>query len=98
MSSSLLIGQIPLFIVNMSSLKAIDLSRNNLSGSFLLIMWYNLPVLEELYLSTNQPNGPIPSFIWDCKTLVRLYLAENNFTGGITKRIGNLTLLWVTTI
>nr|XP_027090204.1 receptor kinase-like protein Xa21 [Coffea arabica] len=67
-------------------------------GSFLLNMWYNLPALEELYLSTNQLNGPIPSFIWDCKTLVRLYLAENNFTGEFPGEIGKNNILEILSV
>jgi LRR receptor-like serine/threonine-protein kinase FLS2 len=56
-------------------------------------MNYNLPLLEQLYLSYNQLSGEIPPFIWGCKNLMNLALSVNNFTGGISKKVGNLTSL-----
>lgn len=71
----------------------IDFLNNSLSGSFPVGMSYNLPALEELYLSTNQFNGSILSFIWECKNLVVVHMSVNNFTRGISERVGNLTSL-----
>ena len=93
MQSSSLTGRIPSSIFNISSLRMIDFSNNSLSGSFPVDMSYNLPALEELYLFTNHFNGSIPSFIWESKNLVMVRLSENNFTGGISRRVGNLTSL-----
>ena len=90
---SLLTGKVPFSIFNISTLEIIDFSNNSLSGSFPVGMFYNLPALKQMDLSSNQLNGSIPFFIWGCKALVDLGLKHNNFTGGISDRIGNLTSL-----
>ncbi|KAM7519102.1 hypothetical protein LguiB_018064 [Lonicera macranthoides] len=89
--NSSLEGPIPNSILNMSSLKIIDLRENNLTGSLPMGIYYNLPVLQELYLDKNQLTGQIPSSLWECRGLQLLSLADNKLTGSISKNIGNLT-------
>ncbi|PSS19433.1 Receptor kinase-like protein Xa21, processed [Actinidia chinensis var. chinensis] len=91
--SGSLTGSIPSFIFNISSLRIIDLTNNNLSGSIPMDIHYDLPFLEELYLTSNQLSGQFPPGLWECKGLRSLSLSVNKFTGSISRKIGNLTLL-----
>ena len=81
-------------IFNMSSLKTIDFSTNNLSGPLSSDMFSHLPSVQELYLSWNRLFGPFPSNLFLCKELILLSLSFNNFEGTIPAEIGNLTKLY----
>ena len=88
-----LTGPIPWIIFNMSSLKTLAFTYNELSGSLPDQICRNLGVLEGLYLSGNKLSGPFPSKWSQCKELQMLSLSFNLFTGSIPTSIGNLTKL-----
>ena len=88
-----LTGPIPWIIFNMSSLKTLAFTYNELSGSLPDQICRNLGVLEGLYLSGNKLSGPFPSKWSQCKELQMLSLSVNLFIGSIPTSIGNLTKL-----
>ena len=88
-----LTGPIPWIIFNMSSLKALGFSDNELSGSLPDQICRNLGVLEGLHLSGNKLSGPFPSQWSQCKELQILSLSYNLFIGSIPTSIGILTKL-----
>lgn len=85
-------GTIPSFVFNISSLRRINLANNSLSGSLPVDICHNLHELEMLFLQSNQLTGQI-SNILECKRLQVIFLSDNNFTGGIPTKLGNLTEL-----
>ncbi|XP_011015534.1 PREDICTED: probably inactive leucine-rich repeat receptor-like protein kinase At3g28040 isoform X2 [Populus euphratica] len=66
-------------ITGFSSLKSLDLSANQLTGSSTGIN--RLRNLEELYLSSNKLNDSVLSSLGGFSTLKSLYLSNNSFTG-----------------
>ncbi|KAK6116634.1 hypothetical protein DH2020_049633 [Rehmannia glutinosa] len=92
-----LFGSIPSSIFNISTLKSLDLSSNQFSGSLHLPWKLSLfNDLEELYLHTNQLSGEIPSSITNASKLTVLELSYNSFSGFVPN-FGNLRLLrWFT--
>lgn len=91
-------GPVPLFLFNMSSLTALGLTGNSLTGSLPDNICQNLPGIQGLYLSVNQFSGQIPSQLWQCTKLLILSMSENNFYGSIPSNIGNLTHLNISRI
>ncbi|KAF3641195.1 putative LRR receptor-like serine/threonine-protein kinase EFR-like [Capsicum annuum] len=90
-------GSLPrifLLIFNISGLREIALTNNNLSGSLPPNMCSILPNIEELYLG-NITNlvGTIPHSISNCSKLTLLDLAGNKLTGLIPSSLGYLTHL-----
>ncbi|KAM3239028.1 hypothetical protein P3L10_014061 [Capsicum annuum] len=81
-------------IFNISGLRIIDLSVNNLSGSLPPNMCSILPHIEVLYLH-NLTNlvGTIPHSISNCSKLNNLELSENKLTSLIPNSLGYLTHL-----
>ncbi|PON56490.1 LRR domain containing protein [Parasponia andersonii] len=86
-------GPVPLFLFNMTYLKVMDLSKNELYGSLPDNICQSLPVIQEMYFGLNQFSGPIPSKFGTCKELGILSLGDNSFSGGVPQSIGNLTKL-----
>ncbi|XP_052622733.1 receptor-like protein EIX2 [Lactuca sativa] len=78
-------GAFPSVLINMSSLRVLDLSQNMLSSLAPL-----MPNLLDLDLSYNQLIGPIPTFHMN---LSKLDLSFNQLKGSFPESIGNLTAL-----
>lgn len=91
LESNLISGPIPGPIFNLSSLLALDLTRNNFTGGLPDHICENLPALKGLYLSVNHLSGRLPSTLWLCENLRDVGLADNEFTGSIPTNFGNLT-------
>ncbi|MBA0668940.1 hypothetical protein Goklo_001813, partial [Gossypium klotzschianum] len=84
-------GPIPVEFCKLNySLKFLDLSANNISGS--LPSFFSFSRLTHVYLSRNKLKGPITSFI-NSIDLVTLDLSNNHLTGNIPNWIGNLSSL-----
>ncbi|KAG4113191.1 hypothetical protein ERO13_D13G208066v2 [Gossypium hirsutum] len=84
-------GPIPMELCNLnSSLKFLDLSANNISGS--LPSCFIFSSLTHVYLSRNKLKGSITSFL-NSNYLVTLDLSNNHLTGNIPNWIGNLSAL-----
>ncbi|EFH48449.1 leucine-rich repeat family protein [Arabidopsis lyrata subsp. lyrata] len=89
-----LIGEISAVVFeNMTDLKHVDLSVNNLTGRIPDVL-FGLKNLTELYLYANDLTGEIPKSI-SATNMVFLDLSANNLTGSIPVSIGNLTKLEV---
>ncbi|KAA8519632.1 hypothetical protein F0562_013923 [Nyssa sinensis] len=85
-----LTGLVPSSIFNITSLKRLNLNRNNLSGSLPQDMCLRLPVLEVLLLFENKFRGSIPMDIGNCTSLTTIDFSSNNLAGVIPQEIGNL--------
>ncbi|THG05856.1 hypothetical protein TEA_015599 [Camellia sinensis var. sinensis] len=88
-----LTGSIPFSIFNLSSLLYIFLPQNTISGTLPDEFCLNCPNLEELVLSYNQINGPLPSMLYLCQELTQLVLYNNSLNGSIAEEIGSLPKL-----
>ncbi|KAM3306674.1 hypothetical protein P3S67_013544 [Capsicum chacoense] len=87
-------GPLIMEICNISGLRVIDLSFNNLSGSLLPNTGSLLPSIEEIYLSgINNLVGTIPHSISNCFELTILDLSYNKPSGLIPSSLGYLTHL-----
>ncbi|KAM3306377.1 hypothetical protein P3S67_013247 [Capsicum chacoense] len=87
-------GPLTMEIFNISGLRVIYLSFNNLSGSLPPNIGSLLPNIEELYLSDiNNLVGTIPHSISNCSELTILDLSYNKLTGLIPSSLGYLTHL-----
>ncbi|PIN14617.1 Serine/threonine protein kinase [Handroanthus impetiginosus] len=85
----------PLPTFNLSVLRVIALTHNNLTGELPAGICDNLPLLESLYLSSNRFGGKIPSSLQKCDQLQLLSLSDNKLMGSIPREIGNLTRLTI---
>ncbi|KAH0691278.1 hypothetical protein KY289_018636 [Solanum tuberosum] len=87
-------GSLDMEMFNISGMRAIDLSANNLPGTIQPNIGSILPNIEELYLSrlTNLV-GTIPYSISNCSKLTNLELSYNKLTGLIPNSLGYLTHL-----
>ncbi|KAM3394060.1 hypothetical protein P3S68_003061 [Capsicum galapagoense] len=81
-------------IFNISGLRTIALTNNNLSGSLPPNIGSILPNIERLFLG-NLTNivGTIPHSISNCSKLTILDLSANKLTGSISNSLGYLTRL-----
>ncbi|XP_047267457.1 probable LRR receptor-like serine/threonine-protein kinase At3g47570 [Capsicum annuum] len=87
-------GSLPMESFNISGLRVIDLTNNNLSGSLPPNMGSILPNIEELYMD-NLTNlvGTIPHSISNCSKLTILEFLRNKLIGLIPNSLGYLTHL-----
>ncbi|KAA8538578.1 hypothetical protein F0562_028228 [Nyssa sinensis] len=92
-------GELPSWFGMLPGLQQLYLDSNNftvnsLSDSLPADMCnLHLPKLRELYITSNQLDGEIPSGLYKCKELQYLSLSDNEFSGSISRDIGNLTML-----
>ena len=86
-------GHIPDELCELNSLRMLDLSGNNLTGS--LPTCFNLSNLVYLHLQGNDFRGYPPSGLSNSLSLVTLDLSNNNFRGNFPSWIGALSELRV---
>jgi Leucine-rich repeat (LRR) protein len=87
-----LAGQLPSELGNLTSLRVLQLSYNQLTGSIPVAL-SELSNLVYMWLSANQLTGTIPPELGNLGTLVSLSFSVNLLTGGIPAELGNLTHL-----
>ncbi|XP_052137488.1 LRR receptor-like serine/threonine-protein kinase EFR [Oryza glaberrima] len=85
-------GVLPSTVWNLTSLKYLDLSDNQLHSTISESLM-DLEILQWLDLSENSLFGPIPSNIGVLKNVQRLFLGTNQFSGSISMGISNMTKL-----
>ncbi|XP_057725570.1 receptor-like protein 35 [Arachis stenosperma] len=73
-----------------TSLKFLDLSWCQFSGSQIPSSFSNLAHLTSLYLSGSESNGSIPSWLSNLQLLTHLDLSHNGFSGSIPSLLSNL--------
>jgi len=83
-------SSIPDGIGGMRSLLLLDLESNALTGEFFAGGILNLTNLLALRASFNDLNGTIPETIDTLSNLQQLWIAENEFSGGLPTQFGNL--------
>ncbi|XP_055807344.1 receptor protein kinase TMK1-like [Solanum dulcamara] len=88
-----LVGSLPEFLGNMSSLDVLLLSKNRLSGN--IPGTFNDSELKMLWLNDQSGDGMSGSIdvVSTMRSLTSLWLHGNHFSGKIPKDIGNLTYL-----
>ncbi|KAL6582803.1 hypothetical protein OROMI_004881 [Orobanche minor] len=87
-------GQIPPnTLSNMTNLNTLSLRYNALSGPLPPDLFSSLTSLRNLYLQHNFFTGQIPDTLFSLTSLVRVNLAENNFSGPISPSFQNLVRL-----
>ncbi|MQL77356.1 hypothetical protein Taro_009766 [Colocasia esculenta] len=79
-----LYGEVPASIGNITSLRQLYLSFNNVGGTIPSSIG-NLHQLEALYLSLNKIVGELPPTIWHLPALIHLFVAGNRLTGVISE-------------
>lgn len=78
-----LTGSIPSQLVQLASLRALNLSSNNLTGGIPFNLG-SMASLQTLSLSGNELSGAIPTSLWGlCGHLQELHLDHNMFSGAI---------------
>ncbi|CAL9089382.1 unnamed protein product, partial [Musa acuminata var. zebrina] len=82
-------GQIPEIIGNLTNLKYLDLSSNNITRG-IPIAFGDLIKLENLNLFGNKISGQIPETIRNLTNLKYLDISFNNIIGGMPMAFGNL--------
>ena len=92
LTSSGLLGEIPIEIGELINLEKLDLKNNNLTGSIPSSL-SNLENLIELNLYNNELTGSIDSTITKLTNLQYLVLESNQFSGSIPEDINNLSNL-----
>lgn len=89
-------GSLTSFLGNVCHLKSLDLSGNKIQGDALVgnlqsgCISYDL---EELYLSNNEFNDHLPTWLGQLESLVYLILRSSLFHGPIPSSLGNLSKL-----
>lgn len=86
-------GEFPLGIRNCSSLTALSLSHNHLTGPIPSDVSTLIPYATFLDLSYNKFNGTIPPSFANCTYLNFLWLHHNNLSGHIPQELGQLPLI-----
>ncbi|XP_048128142.1 receptor like protein 22-like [Rhodamnia argentea] len=82
LSSNHFVGELPMEIGSLKSLKGLNISHNNLTG-YIPLSTRNLTDLEWLDLSSNQFIGRIPQELANLTSLAFLNLSENRLIGPI---------------
>ncbi|KAL8506444.1 hypothetical protein ACS0TY_017365 [Phlomoides rotata] len=89
-----LTGELPSTIFNISSVLTIDVSENQMFGKLPQdICSHPASKLEELWLYSNQFDGPILPNLNRCRSIKILSVSRNNFTGNIPPGFSNLTTI-----
>ncbi|CAI9763482.1 unnamed protein product [Fraxinus pennsylvanica] len=83
----------PNTISNLTNLTTLSLRYNALSGRIPADLFTSLPVLRNLYFQHNFFSGEIPDSLFSITSLVRVNLAENNFSGPISPSFNKLIRL-----
>ncbi|KAK3438678.1 hypothetical protein EUGRSUZ_C03330 [Eucalyptus grandis] len=86
-SDNLFIGKLPRLITNLSSLVALDLSKNQLDGIIPQEL-FNLEWLVYLDLSDNNLSGPLQSFFMS-QRMSHIHLNRNKLNGSIVHVLSN---------
>ncbi|KAJ9686892.1 hypothetical protein PVL29_015661 [Vitis rotundifolia] len=92
-SGNKLTGEISPLICNMTSLKLLDLARNNLSGRIPQCLANFSKSLSVLDLGSNSLDGPIPQTCTVPNNLRVIDLGENQFRGQIPRSFANCMML-----
>ncbi|CAL8167755.1 unnamed protein product [Prunus armeniaca] len=90
LTNSIMSGNIPIGIGNLSSLVSLYLGYNELSGSIPTSL-ERLENLQSLYLDGNNLQGYIPYQLCQLDNLFELYLGRNQLSGSIPSCLGNLS-------
>ncbi|CAA2965511.1 probable LRR receptor-like serine threonine-kinase At3g47570 isoform X2, partial [Olea europaea subsp. europaea] len=85
-------GSIPNEIGNLTSLVALNLAGNELTGPTPVCL-VNLQKLQGLGLQSNKISGSIPDSLCKLQNLNELLLSQNLITGAIPECLGNMTTL-----
>ncbi|KAL8506441.1 hypothetical protein ACS0TY_017361 [Phlomoides rotata] len=89
-----LTGELPSTIFNIPSILTIDVSVNQMFGKLPQdICSHPASKLEELWLYSNQFDGPILPNLNRCRSIKILSVSRNNFTGNIPPEFSNLTTI-----
>ncbi|KAI4295468.1 hypothetical protein L6164_035513 [Bauhinia variegata] len=91
-SNPFLSGELPLSLGQVSSLRVLSLSQNNLKGKIPKQIG-GLACLEQLDLSYNNFSGQIPQEIGGLKSITILDLSWNGIEGNLPDSLGQLQLL-----
>ena len=92
LGNSLLSGQIPPELGNLTALEELTLDNNQVSGEIPPEL-SNLVNLEYMSLGNNLLTGQIPAWLGNLTGLKSLYLVNNQLNGEIPHELGNLTAL-----
>ncbi|CAJ1803108.1 unnamed protein product [Sphenostylis stenocarpa] len=78
-------------IGELTSLKLLSVAYSDINGTLPQADWFKLKNLEELDLSYNKFDGPLPSSFGNMTSLRILELSQNLFTGQFDSNIASLT-------
>ena len=87
-----LIGKLPAELANLTKLRFLVLSSNQLTGE-IPAEYGNLVDLETIWLDNNQLTGHIPPELGNLENLTQLWLMDNQLTGHIPPELASLTRL-----
>ncbi|KAH1241975.1 Receptor-like protein 13 [Glycine max] len=80
-------------IGELTSLKVLSLQQCDINGTLPPTDWFKLKKLEELYLSRNEFEGPLPSSFVNMTSLRNLEISGNHFIGNFDSNLASLTSL-----
>ncbi|CAJ1803497.1 unnamed protein product [Sphenostylis stenocarpa] len=80
-------------IGELTSLKLLSVTYSDMNATLPHADWFKLKNLEELDLSYNRFDGPLPSSFGNMTSLRKLELYENHFIGQFDSKIASLTSL-----
>nr|XP_048330743.1 putative receptor-like protein kinase At3g47110 [Ziziphus jujuba var. spinosa] len=83
-------GPMPPKFFNISSMRIIGLTGNNLSGQFPSHTNFLFPNLEQLVIGMNNFTGPILNFISSASKLIQFDIPFNSFCGTLTSKLCSL--------
>jgi Leucine-rich repeat (LRR) protein len=86
-------GQLPSSIANCFMLEYLDVSNNQINGSFPSGLVCNLSSLKVLKLQSNNFRGPIPNTWAMGNNLMMIDLSENQFQGQLPRSMANCLML-----